>query len=396
MASDQITIRLGLPEFKVTHHQELASHHLVYLEKATAFGLCPNCRCKTEQDIRDDHQRQVQDLPILGKPVWLLIRQRRFLCDNCGARFRESFESVDILQRQTQRLQQAIVVQARGTSILKASQDLQVGYRVVERIYLKTAEERNPNLRLPKFIGIDEYAAKKGHHYHTIVVNLKQHIVFDVSVGHKCSSLKEILMNHPARSRIKAAVIDMWQPYRSALQECCPKAKIIVDRFHFQQHLSKALDEVRKRIQRQCPEEEKQRLKNNLRLILTHRDNLQAEDRKKRNQLLQAHPELKKAVTFVEYIGRWYDNQRDVQKARTLLNAWIHRVRKANVPELEAILCTIKRWKKEILNYFLFYLTNGPVEGINTKVKLIIRIGYGIPNFSHLRARVLMECGRGP
>ena len=36
-------------------------------------------------------------------------------------------------------------------------------------------------------------------------------------------------------------------------------------------------------------------------------------------------------------------------------------------------------------------LTNGVTEGINNKIKLLKRIAYGLPNFAHLRARILIE-----
>ena len=41
---------------------------------------------------------------------------------------------------------------------------------------------------------------------------------------------------------------------------------------------------------------------------------------------------------------------------------------------------TIIKWKKEILNYFDNYTTNGFTEGCYTKIKLIKRISYGFRN----------------
>ena len=42
-----------------------------------------------------------------------------------------------------------------------------------------------------------------------------------------------------------------------------------------------------------------------------------------------------------------------------------------------------------ICNYFISRTTSGVMEGINNKVKLILRQGYGFTDFEHFRARLL-------
>jgi transposase len=52
---------------------------------------------------------------------------------------------------------------------------------------------------------------------------------------------------------------------------------------------------------------------------------------------------------------------------------------------------TIKRWIDEILAYFDNRTTQGTVEGINQKIKLIKRRAYGLTNFDNFRRRVLLN-----
>jgi transposase len=54
---------------------------------------------------------------------------------------------------------------------------------------------------------------------------------------------------------------------------------------------------------------------------------------------------------------------------------------------------TIVRWIGEIISYFDERITNGVVEGINNKLKLIKRSAYGFRNFQNFRIRVLLSCG---
>ncbi len=52
---------------------------------------------------------------------------------------------------------------------------------------------------------------------------------------------------------------------------------------------------------------------------------------------------------------------------------------------------TIKRWFDEVASYFELRITNGVVEGINNKLKLIKRLGYGFGNFDNFRLRGLLQ-----
>ncbi|MBG1242078.1 transposase, partial [Nostoc sp. NZL] len=54
-------------------------------------------------------------------------------------------------------------------------------------------------------------------------------------------------------------------------------------------------------------------------------------------------------------------------------------------------LGTMVRWFGEIVGYFDGRTTSGTVEGINNKLKLIKRLGYGFRNFSNFRLRSLLN-----
>ncbi|NEO28236.1 MAG: transposase, partial [Kamptonema sp. SIO4C4] len=52
---------------------------------------------------------------------------------------------------------------------------------------------------------------------------------------------------------------------------------------------------------------------------------------------------------------------------------------------------TIRRWLGEIISYFDHRTTQGVVEGINNKLKLIKRRGYGFRNFENFKSRVFLD-----
>ena len=52
---------------------------------------------------------------------------------------------------------------------------------------------------------------------------------------------------------------------------------------------------------------------------------------------------------------------------------------------------TLVKFLPYIHNALKYTVSNGPTEGINNKIKLIKRTGFGYSNFHHLRARILVQ-----
>src|SRR5260370_838175 len=48
------------------------------------------------------------------------------------------------------------------------------------------------------------------------------------------------------RRVVRAACVDMWEPFRQSLEQWIPKCQMIYDKFHILQHAGKAVDEVRR------------------------------------------------------------------------------------------------------------------------------------------------------
>ena len=76
------------------------------------------------------------------------------------------------------------------------------------------------------------------------------------------------------------------------------------------------------------------------------------------------------------------------------LKVWEKKVAKLNDPHMDGFLRLLNNWRKWILNYFVSNkVTNAFVEGMNNKIKVIKRVGYGYRNKMNFRRKVLVECG---
>lgn len=390
MAADEITITLGLPGYRVTQQHLDAARYDIWIEPTASGATCPRCG-QPSRAYHDGYDRTVRDLPILGRPVYLHMLQRRFKCFSCGKPFNEPSDVVDWQQRQTRRYQQYLLSQCRGSSIQEVSRNQHVGYRVIERLLYRQAQHQfdASKRQLPKRIGMDEFAKRKGHKYATLVVNLRTHQVFDVLDTRTKAAVGSFLAARSERRRLKVVTIDMRREFRDAVQEQCPWALIVIDRFHVIKQATAALHKVRKRVMCHASEADQKRLKGIRELLGKAPEDLAPARRLELYGVLGDFPELRLAHSLVHWLRRWYALA-DVQVARARLRAWFYRIKKAGMKELGELAATIGRWQQWILNFFRDRVTNGVTEGINTKIKLLKRMAYGLPNFAHIRARILL------
>ena len=59
-------------------------------------------------------------------------------------------------------------------------------------------------------------------------------------------------------------------------------------------------------------------------------------------------------------------------------------------PELQTAFQTFKMYQSYIKNTLTTPYTNGPIEGINNKIKVIKRIAFSYRSFYHFKFRILM------
>lgn len=71
-------------------------------------------------------------------------------------------------------------------------------------------------------------------------------------------------------------------------------------------------------------------------------------------------------------------------------SAWVKRNLESPVSQLQECAKTYQHWYVEIKNSLEVPYSNGPTEGFNNKIKVLKRVSFGIRNFEHLKARILL------
>jgi transposase len=81
-----------------------------------------------------------------------------------------------------------------------------------------------------------------------------------------------------------------------------------------------------------------------------------------------------------------FERSKDLGAGTLKLIDWL----KKTQPYYRKSVKTIKRWLGEIVGYFEERTTSGTVEGINNKLKVLKRCGFGFRNFHNFQLRALL------
>nr|WP_225912584.1 ISL3 family transposase [Nostoc flagelliforme] len=283
----------------------------------------------------------------------------------------------------------------------------------IERILKDASEQLSDSKPLNlKRLGIDEIALVKGKgHYCAVLVDLDTSnliaILGDVYDGLRLRTQKVIgetltQWGIEVLEQIEEVSIDLWQGYKNLIIELMPNAQVVADRFHVMTQINKELDTQRKREKRNVEElikktklaEKKAEyeqillgLKSSKYPLLKNEDNLSEEQLNKLIQVKNISPILKVMHEIKEKFRKIFDNTNDWYTGVFKLGMWLSKAKKY-FPKSNN---TIIRWFDEVIAYFDNGTNSGVVEGINNKLKLIKRSGYGFRNFENFRVRCLLN-----
>ena len=148
---DELVKRID-PHFRYEWHEIEDDIMKVYVSSTRKEAQCPYCG-RISKQVHSVYPRKFRDLPIQGMKVEVVIRNRKFYCQNaeCGHKtFAESYECLPRMARRSRQLTQAIVHTAINTSSITASKMLgegtaDVGKSTICRLLKKERTDREEN-----------------------------------------------------------------------------------------------------------------------------------------------------------------------------------------------------------------------------------------------------------
>jgi len=246
-----------------------------------------------------------------------------------------------------------------------------------------------------KRISVDEFAKRKGHDYATTVVDYDAGTVMWLEEGRKTENLEkayEIISD--SITKVTQVSIDLWPAYENATRKKLPQAKIVYDRFHIVRLLNRAVDEERREYQQNLSDEERKTMKKNARWVLLKRDaSLTENNRNYLTALAEKNHTLYLMYLLKESFLAIFDAEKKREQAALEIRDWINTVKTTDYAKFKRFARSISARLENILNWFDCPISNGKMEGINNKIKTVMRRAYGYKDFDYMRMKILQKCG---
>jgi transposase len=242
-------------------------------------------------------------------------------------------------------------------------------------------------------ICFDEISLHRGHGKFVLVISAPElGLVLDVLPDRNKETLLKWLEERGIEwcAAVQYACSDMWDAYQQAAEQKLPNARRVVDRFHVMKNLNDALTKARRAIQKDADEKTKELLKGCRWLLVKNRENLSQEQEKQLADMLEASPELKRCYELKEAFRALFNQDLTPKAAEKRLLRWIAKVEATPSKALKSFINTLRNWWQQILNYFDGRFNNGFAEGVNLKIKMLNRRGFGYRNFNSFRLHVLV------
>lgn len=382
---------------------------------------CFCCHCGLQFDYVKEWQLRKLKAPPMGvyQNVVIKFMQMRGFCQPCG---RTSVARIDWIHPRFEsmtcgfaevagRLMEEITCEAVGRILgskskmmwdldqyrmevmlqfMKLPKDLDVSYLAADEVHFRTTEVKNrkglfAKRHCPEFVT-------------NVVAPLAGKVLFN-AMGRDSAALKTALsvLSKGQKLTVENFAVDMHEAFISVIKTECPNAKVNIDRFHLVQKVNEAFDKVRRSEFKKAKENKDEFNQNMLephrRFILVAREkDLSKSEQKLLDKLRRVNESIHTAMLLVEYFHKALDKT-TVKSFRKTLTIWYQVVRESKLEPFRALAKTIRRYRKNIEAYITSRLTTAVAEGLNNKIKVLKRMGYGYANPISFCRKIMQRCG---
>lgn len=268
-------------------------------------------------------------------------------------------------------------------------------------------EADTARVRQTTAIGLDETSfVRRGRwrsrEYVTTVADVGHHQILDILPTRDYVDVARWIREQPDhwKNRIDYGALDMSNTYAAVYAVTLPGARQVVDPFHVVQLANRALDEIRRRVQREQIGRRGRKqdpLYRARRVLLVGQERLTDGAAQRLSSLLELgdpHGEVAIAYRVKERVREFY-RCTNLRQARQMLTELVEHSRLSVMPpEIKRLGRTITDWFEKIMNYHRDRISNGPTEAMNNLIKRVKRVAYGFRNFTNYRIRALLYAGK--
>lgn len=382
---------LGIGSYEIISISHQKEALLVTLKSRRKTARCIHCNIRTDKVKSYGKEQKIKHGSIYGKTVYLLIRRKRFFCQTCCSVFSDIHPLFPLRQRATIRHKKEVISNLADRSFSATKKHYCVSYPTQRKWLNELVQsevfnfEKEEKENTPFVLGIDEVSFS-GRQMVTTVGNITKHRLKGVLHSKRKDELQKLLksLSPLIKSLVSEVVIDMCPLYLMSVKATLPQALVVVDHFHIIQDANKRIDGERVLMQ----DIYKKRIP---RYILTkNNEDLTGQQIHYLAEIMKQYPELLMFYQTKERLRDMYKSKTK-EEAEKQLRLIISTLSSTDDGELISWGRTLTRWKQYILNYWNSRSTNGFMEGMHNKMKLIKRISFGFRNKDSFIQKVMLS-----
>jgi len=278
-----------------------------------------------------------------------------------------------------------------------------VSWRTVGRACQRVVASELDPARLDSLfrIGVDEISWRKHHKYLTLVVDHDRSCVVWGAEGKDAKTLDQFFTElGPQRAGIIEAVsMDLGPAFLKSVTAPghAPQALVCADVFHLVKLVGDALEVVRREFWQQLrllPDDRYAKaFKGSRWCLLKNPEDLTPKQAEKLATIRRRRNIIWRAYEMKEQFRAIFTTGLAPAEAIVLLDRWVTRALKSRIEAFKKAARTMRERRGIIINAITQGISNGRVEGLNNKVRLIIRRAYGFHSANAALALVMLSCG---
>lgn len=350
--------------------------------------------CKATHDT---HTRRWRHLDLGRTRCFIEAQLCRVKCPDCGVRV-EAVPFARPAARHTRDFEDVVAFLAQQMAKAPIAALLRVDWETVGRIVERVVADHLDEQRLCELvqIGVDEISYRRGQRYLTTVLDHRSGSIVWAKPGCDAATLQAFFaLLGERRLSIKAVSLDMSGGYEKAVREHLPDAEVCFDPFHVVQLAGRAVDDVRRQ---EWNAKGKSETKGGKWVKGTRWSLLKAPERQSPKQLAalgeveRANHRLYRAFLLKEELRLLYHlEQRRLAPAH--LDAWLAWASRSKLRPFVRLARTIRQHRQGILAAIRLGLSNGRLEGLNSRIRLISHRSFGFHSAAPLIALIYLCCG---
>jgi transposase len=323
---------------------------------------------------------------------------RRLYCPGCG----EVYEAVPWARAgspYTRDFEDIVAFLAQQMAKTPITRLMRIGWRSVGKILARVVADKLDRGRLDGLvmIGVDEVSHGAGHKFLTCVADHQSGGVVWAAPGRNAQTLQGFFaeLSDGQKASITAVSIDMSAGYEKAIRspEGLPNAQVCFDPFHVCQLGGKAADQVRRdeyNRHGRSGSGEGRWIKGTRYSLLKDTANQTPKQLAKLAEVVLTNKSMYRAFLLLGELRYIYRLPKD--EAAERLDAWLAWASRSKLKPFVKLARTIRKHKSGVLAAIELGISNGRLEALNSRVRLISHRAHGFHTADALIAMVYLCC----